>query len=179
MKHRTLSFFATLLATSTWVVPAPLMGEERVASTPVMSDVATPLDVEVTRDGLLSGTTVDPNGAVLANAKLSLLGEGGDLIHTTTSDEEGRFELQVDRGGTYEIVVDGNRTLVRCWAAETAPPNATPSPILRVGPVARGQIHPAVCSFANPWVITGLVTAAIVIPIAIHNNRDDRESASP
>ena len=50
--------------------------------------------------------------------------------------------------------------------------------MFRVGPIERGQVHPGVSSFANPWVITGIVAAAIIIPIAIHNNRDDRNSAS-
>jgi hypothetical protein len=95
------------------------------------------------------------------------------------SDAQGGFAVPDLAGGVIEFV-DGTRSWhVRCWAHGTAPPSSV-AVLCLAGEqdVVRGQVAPGCWGLNNPWVIAGLVAAAIAIPIALSNNRDDRDDAS-
>src|SRR5262245_60491943 len=54
----------------------------------------------------LSGTVVDPNGAVIVGAVISIRNLATNQTLTTTSDEEGRFYFKYLSVGSYEIRID-------------------------------------------------------------------------
>jgi len=142
---------------------------------PVMEPTAK--DVALDDGGFLQGVVVDETGAPQSGVLVYIV-NGGAIVGSTGTQATGEFQLKLDRGGQYNLLV-GNRALqLRCWAASTAPPSAPERMMITVDDVYRGQIHPAACGLGNAWVIAGLVTAAIVIPVVLHNNRDDRESSS-
>ncbi len=69
-----------------------------------------------TSSGSLSGTVLDPSGAVIPGAKIRLLGtETGDLVRTLTTDGTGSFAAPLLRPSTYtiEASAQGFRTLRR------------------------------------------------------------------
>ncbi len=63
----------------------------------------------------LRGTVPDPSGAVIANAKVSLVNTATALERATTSGPDGNYEFLQVLPGTYRLVVEseGFRKLVR------------------------------------------------------------------
>jgi hypothetical protein len=134
-------------------------------------------DVALDDGGFLQGVVVDAAGVPQSDVLIYIV-NGGTIVGSTGTEATGEFQLKLDRGGQCILLV-GNRALpLRCWAAATAPPSAPERLLVTVDDVYRGQVHPAACGLGNAWVIAGLITAAIVIPVILHNNRDDRESSS-
>src|SRR5260370_36577606 len=56
--------------------------------------------------GSFIGTVVDPNGAVVPGAKLTLLSETTGATRITTSDDRGNFEFNAVHAGSYVISVE-------------------------------------------------------------------------
>ena len=134
-------------------------------------------DVTLGTGGTLSGHVVDPQGAPRAGVAVALYRDQQQLQADTTG-ADGQFTLTNLTGGMYQLS-DGNTVMVlRCWREGTAPPHATAHVLLGGQSATRGQVEPSAFSLSNPWVIVGIATAAIVIPVALYNNRDDREPAS-
>lgn len=179
-----LRILITLITVVGWTLPTNVRGDQDIVTpasrTPeTVTQAAAPIDVSISATGHVRGMAVDEAGQALSGMRIYLLHQEGMVVAQTVTDNEGQFTLPVGQGGVYQIVADGSLLLLRCWASETAPPRAQESFLVSVGSVQRGQIHPAMCGLANPWVITGIVVAAIAIPVAINNNRSDRDPASP
>jgi hypothetical protein len=94
-------------------------------------------------------------------------------VATTLAGEDGRFEMRGLRGGTYQIVAGSGTGFYRLWASETAPPAAQSSVlIVSGGPQVLGQQGPfAHWVLQHPWLVAGVVAAAIAVPVAIHNHQ--------
>jgi hypothetical protein len=60
-----------------------------------------------TTDGAIGGTVKDPNGAVVANAAVTVRNEGTNAEKTATTDDEGRFRVVQLQPGNYTVVVGG------------------------------------------------------------------------
>ena len=141
------------------------------------------LDVRLNAEGRLAGQVLDKQGQPVAAAIVAVSADSGELSGATTS-EEGEFAASVPRGGVYSLHVGEEATICRVWSAEAAPPHAQDAVLLVTGDVERARIYPLLPNrpmaqfLGNPWVITGLVVTAVVVPIALHNNRDDHASAS-
>jgi hypothetical protein len=89
------------------------------------------------------------------------------------TSEDGRFLFAGLSGGTYVVALRSQSTACRCWAPHTAPPAAGQQLLLiDQGDLARGQ-RPFGEMITNPFVIGGLIVAALAIPIAIHNSDKD------
>lgn len=56
--------------------------------------------------GSLIGTTVDPSGAVVPGATITLLSETTGATRTATTDEHGKFEFNAVPTGTYTVVAE-------------------------------------------------------------------------
>jgi hypothetical protein len=56
--------------------------------------------------GAISGTVVDPTGAVIVNAQVEATLEGTEQKHGATTDSAGRFELKDLQPGVYDIRAD-------------------------------------------------------------------------
>jgi hypothetical protein len=143
-------------------------------------------DVALQDGGVLNGQVVDQQGRTLAATDV-LLTDGRNHWRTKT-DQHGRFQLAGLGGTTYHAKVGQYIQPIRAWVPGTAPPRSTPSVMLVhskdvvlgqncgspvCGSYVRGGArHP----LANPFILGGLVAAAVAIPIAIHNSDDDDDS---
>ncbi len=169
--------------------PTLALGSEPVSAAPVA--VATPLppvtasvkrsttiDVELNVDHNLAGQLVNQSGVPIASAPVAIW-QRGRLIQTTMTNAKGEYRLAHLSSGNYQIDFGHRALLVRCWTSGDAPPNSIAS--LRTTAdeeVVRAQQRSgAVCGVVNPWVIAGGTVAAIAIPVALHNNREDRPAS--
>lgn len=136
-------------------------------------------DVELAYGGLLVGRLTDANGRPLANVPVSLLSAGKQLAATHT-DDEGVFAVAKLRGGVHEIATAESVEVCRLWAPGTAPPGAPQSvEVVAPGEVVRGQYGPppgnrfikkAKVWATNPFIVGGVVAAAVAIPVALSDD---------
>ena len=163
-------------------MPASLVVAQKPTPNSSSTPSATPAitqDVALDDNGFLQGVVVNDAGLLQAGVDvLVTAASDGTVVGQTSTNAAGHYQVKLTRGGLYQLSVGQQTTLLRCWAGATAPPVATQQLMVSVDPQLRGQISPSACGLGSPWVIAGLVTAAIVIPIALHNNREDRRSAS-
>ncbi|NOY29875.1 MAG: carboxypeptidase regulatory-like domain-containing protein [Planctomycetes bacterium] len=161
------------------------------STTAHVAPALTVVDVALQADGLLHGQIVDKQGQPVAATKIHLT--DGRKEWRTQTDAKGLFQLTGISGATYSLQVGQQVQLLRIWATGTAPPSATSgvlfiqdsdvvlaqncgSPVCGspVGAGRRGGFIKQALS--NPWVVGGLVAAAVAIPVAIHNADDDPAS---
>ena len=164
------------------------------AEQPTASAPSTParamavVDVELQPDGLLLGQLVDGQGRPLSATTIQLTSK--QKKWQVQTDQQGRFQLKNMTGATYTVQSGQQVQLVRAWAPGTAPPSATKGLLFVqdgdlvlaqhcASPVCGSAVAAAKHPLANPWVVGGLVAAAIAIPVAIHNSNNDSTPASP
>jgi len=56
----------------------------------------------------IGGTVIDPQGAVIPRAQVSLMNEAGQIVATTRTDSEGRYQFADLPGGTFQLEFDGS-----------------------------------------------------------------------
>jgi len=134
-------------------------------------------DVALDETSSLNGRCVDSRGHGEADLPVRVL-RNNVLVAEATTDAGGEFQIADLRGAVYQLQVGDQTALYRCWAPGTAPPHASTAAAVSSEPIVRGQSHPLARGLSNPWVITGIALAAVAIPVAIHNHRDDRTPAS-
>jgi hypothetical protein len=162
-----MRIFRTVLVS--WAALGLLLPEAAMAvekpSKPVVVDVAL-------RDGgVLVGQVVDPQGAAVAGAPVSLRYQDKNVVTATTSPE-GYFAVKGLRGGVYQVAAADGHGVYRLWTQGTAPPSAQPgATLVSGGKVVRGQNGSGAIKtfFTNPFVIAGIVATAVAVPVAIHN----------
>jgi hypothetical protein len=134
-------------------------------------------DVALQNGGTLLGHVVDPQGKAVAETPVSIQQADRELVRTVT-DRSGGFRVANLRGGTYRIVAGEAAGIYRLWAPGTAPPSARPTAMIASGDqqLVLGQGGRLMQFLRNPWVIAGLVTLAIALPVAIHNMDDGSRS---
>ncbi len=143
----------------------PLIGDVRLHGQDVF------IGQVVTRDYVpLEGQTV-----TLINADRALA--------AAKTDARGYFAFRGLENGVYQLAVLDQRMAYRVWTAQTAPPAAHPGALIVVeNDVVRGQQeasgHVLKAALNNPFIVGGVIAAAIAVPIAVHNARDE-EPASP
>lgn len=130
-------------------------------------------DVALAPGGMLVGQLLDEAMQPVRGAAVEVQADGQTTASTVT-DANGVFAVSGLRGGVHQVVAQNTVENCRLWAPGTAPPNA--QPILRYVPgqesVVRGQ-WTAPSLLTNPWVIGGIVVAAVATPILINNLDDD------
>lgn len=145
-------------------------------------------DVALLENGLLTGRIVDSASQAVAGANVQLLSNGQAIVSTQT-DANGVFAVAGLRGGVHQVSTPQGTYACRLWAPGTAPPGAGQA--LEIGGesvIARGQWGPpsAANNFVrrakvlatNPFVVGGVVAAAVAIPVAIHNADEDGRPSS-
>ena len=172
-----LKFVLFFLAGLGMILPAPVLHAASTAENavpPTPGPAVEVVDIELREGGLLLGQVVAADGKPTAKTTVSLR-RGGIEVATTLTDRSGYFFVKGLRGGTYEIATDRTRAIYRLWAPNTAPPTARPGVLIVAdGRKVRGQQGPIGYWLGNPWVIAGIVAAAVAVPVAIHNSRIDR-----
>jgi len=136
-------------------------------------------DVELGRGGLLVGRLVDTTGRPVAGRDVSVV-VGDKTIAVSRTDGSGVFAVAGLRGGVHQITTVESARVCRLWAPGTAPPQTPPSLELVAGEdVVRGQWGPppgnrflkeAKIWATNPFVVGGIIAAAVAIPIALSDD---------
>jgi len=136
-------------------------------------------DVRLHESGALLGQVVSPESQPLAGVPVKLRTSGKELAGAT-SDKNGYFAFAGLANGVYEIVTPEGRGVYRVWSHAAAPPSAQPGALVVNGDdtVVRGQ--QAMRGFrdlmANPWFVAAVITAAVAIPVAVHNGRGSKSN---
>ncbi len=167
------------------ILPAPALemalgAEHSDQTTPAVT--SRPHDATLHAGGVLVVEVVDSRGIPRPGSQVSL-SQADRKLATGVTDRSGSFSVKGLSGGTYEIAAGQTRAVYRLWAPRTAPPAARSKVVLVTdsNPV-RGQCDaggPLSYWLSNPWVIAGLIGVAVAVPVAIHNQRQDRQPASP
>ncbi len=113
--------------------PAVVTSPDKPNSTKPASPKVPPpaaIDVALAPNGVASGRVLDAQQKGIANSVVSFR-QGKEQIVATTTDEQGRFEVQNLRGGTYLITSNNGYGLFRFWTPKTAPPTAREQVLLR------------------------------------------------
>jgi len=167
---------AVILACLGLLLPTPVL---QAAGTDVGSKqdahvrAPTVVDVALDEAGSLRGQVVDPQGKPVVGAGLSIH-QLDRRIAATVSDQSGHFLVTGLRGGMYRIVAGEATGAYRFWAPDTAPPSARAEVLLVVDKQqVLGQCRRLPQWLCNPWVVGGIVMAAVAIPIVVHNSRPE------
>jgi len=148
-------------------LPQPTAGD--------LNGVATKIIDVTLSDNVLRGNLVDVAGNPAADVNV-FIARDGRVLAAGRSNDKGAFAVANLAGGSYQVAA-GDRTVnVRCWAEKAAPPNAIAAPLIQVNDIQRGQIHPGTCLLANPWIVAGIVAAAVLVPVSISSIRDNNDS---
>ena len=147
------------------------------ASAQPIPAIAPAIDVELNRDGLLTGRVVDARGQPIADGEVTVLGREAIVSHVKT-DHEGHFRVPNMQAGMFRLVSRKVVQVCRVWSPGTAPPAAQQSALLIASSeVTAGQVAPLGYWLANPNVLGGIATIGIVTPIVVHNIRQDRKGS--
>jgi len=142
----------------------PMDSEPTLAPSPnVIQDIA------LHENGLLKGQVLDTQGAPVKGVRVAVV-QQGKVITGTTTDTSGRFAIAGLRGGMYQVVTPQGAAAYRLWAPNTAPPAAQADALIVNGAtvVRAGMGGGGVVGFlSNPWVLGGIVAAAIAVPLAM------------
>jgi hypothetical protein len=158
---------AVLLACVGMILPQRLMAAP-TASQPLVHDVA------LGTNGTLTGQVVDGQGIPKTEADVTVW-QNENRIAAAKTDENGNFSVAGLRSGVHQVAAGEGVSIYRFWAPNTAPPAASQQALVVSDQnVVRGN---GVIGFlTNPWVLAGIVAAAIAIPIALNNDDDDSGS---
>lgn len=127
-------------------------------------------DVGLSAGGVLRGQVVDSLGTAKAGSTVIVV-KNGQVAGTAKTDATGAFEVAGLSGGVYQIQTEQGGGNYRLWAPRTAPPAASDSAlIVNSNDVMLGQDRPIMSWLSNPWVLGGLVAAAIAIPLALDHD---------
>lgn len=144
----------------------------RAAATPIIRDVA------LGADGTLLGMVVDSQGVPLPKLPV-IVRQSTREIARTESGADGRFQVKGLTGGVYDVTAGPGVGTFRLWAANTAPPSANSGVLLVAqADAVRGQMPLENFLTSDVVIITLIGAAAIAIPVAIHNSRNDKKSGS-
>ncbi|NLY02385.1 MAG: carboxypeptidase regulatory-like domain-containing protein [Rhodopirellula sp.] len=163
---KTICWAATLLATVGLCLPQCVVAAAGGPSPTVV-------DVRLSEGGILVGQVVDTAGGP-QNAVPVVLRSGQQDLGAAKTDANGYFAFSGIRGGIYHLQASQGRGTFRVWAPGTAPPSAQQGALVVDGEDAvRSQLK---CCLVNPWLLAGIVAAAVAIPVAIHNSDGKHKS---
>lgn len=167
---------ATSLATVALIV-IPTIRVDAEHPLPVDRSFTQVLDVALDAEQMLHGRVVDPSAVGVQQGQALLLRDGV-AVGLVQADREGRFAIRMTQGGLYQMATDHEVVSFRAWTSGAAPPRAQREVVLTSGGVIRGQQGQIPFVRHSPWVIVGVVAAAVAIPIVLHNHREDRRDGS-
>jgi hypothetical protein len=148
----------------------PIAGDTMTLDAPPSVTV---IDVALGDGGVLRGQVVDPQGMPLAGTAVYLR-QQQQQVGATLTNTSGSFVLTGLHGGIYQAEAAQGQGTYRLWAPRTAPPAAKSAAMIVAGSnTLRGQGGGARSWLASPWILAGLVGAAITVPIALSNSKKE------
>jgi hypothetical protein len=127
-------------------------------------------DVALQAGGVLRGQIVDEQAMPQAQTRVAIVKQN-EAVAVAETDQEGRFSVAGLKAGTYELVTAESGAAYRFWSPQAAPPAAQDAVLLvEDSTVTLGQKGKGGSRFGwltNPWLLAGLVAAAIAIPLAL------------
>ncbi len=179
---RNARFVAVLLATSNWVLP---IAQVHGFGPPTDSQLTAPRtkavyvnDIALGKSGQLTGYVFSHQGQPSADFHLKVTQNGRPAVEVVTN-KQGQFQVDALRGGKFQVAAGKQIYLCRGWAAGTAPPKARDQLlVVPDGVIQRGQRPIGDLFVADPIMVGLIVAAAIAIPIAVYNSRDDSPPGS-
>lgn len=167
-------------------VPMAAAGIADTPAAPAAEVSAATYDIELAQDGLLTGRLVDAEMRPLAAADVAI-STNGRVVANTVTDDRGVFAVAGLRSGFHQIAAGDAVRNCRFWAVGTAPPRATQGmQIVADDSVVRGQWGPPTMTnrfirnakvwATNPFVVGGIVAAAVAIPVALNNDDEGPSS---
>lgn len=158
---------AVLLACVGMILPQRIMAASP-APQPLINDVA------LGANGTLRGQVVDGQGTPKTDADVTVW-QNENRVAAAKTDANGNFSVAGLRSGVHQVAAGEGVNVYRFWAPNTAPPAASQEALVVSDQnVVRGN---GVIGFlTNPWVLAGIVAAAIAIPIALNNDDDSSGS---
>jgi hypothetical protein len=147
---------------------------------PANVDAAPITDVALGTGGMLTGQFSDVNLAPCAGAEVFVWADGR-VVATTHTNANGSFAVAGLRGGLHQVTTAEGGRLYRFWAPGTAPPGAADSAqLIRGQDVVLGQwegpstmAHEIAMWATNPFLVGGVIAAAVAVPIILNNTDDD------
>lgn len=129
-------------------------------------------DIALQENGQLKGRVLDTQGAPVLGVPVAVA-QQGRVIAVTKTDNAGRFAIAGLKGGVFEVVTTQGGGAYRLWAPRTAPPAAQTNALIINGDTTvranlggNGPLGWAM----NPWVLGGVVAAAITIPLVLDDD---------
>ena len=150
------------------------------------------VDVALSADGSLTGSVVDTRGQSRGKTVIEVR-RGRRLVARTLSDDKGLYTVANLPGGLYQVRVDGTETLIRAWAAGTAPRSAAGRlQVIANPPIIRAQAGEAPPTDAgsssgglfggsrmSKGLMTVLIVGGVVAAIFIIDELDDDDDTPP
>ncbi|QDV69193.1 Nickel uptake substrate-specific transmembrane region [Rosistilla carotiformis] len=154
-----------------WHMPIAQLAAQEAPHAIAAAPEIHPIAVVLVGDRMLQGTSITRDGKP-ASGQTVVLGQKGKVVSKTTADAQGRFQFTIQKPGDYQIASADAAAFVTCCTAATAPSNAVKQILIsQDAMIARGQQPLSV--LLHPLLIALVIAAAIVIPIAVSNNKDD------
>ena len=183
MEWKPFVLFSLSLSVVGWVWGSEVRGSE---VKPTGKHVSPVVDVALQpgkdlKTNVLVGQVVDAQGQPVERREVKLF-KGEKILAVAETDRNGYFAFCNVPGGLYRLQTSQTDALCRVWAATSAPPGSYSGVVLVEGDeIHRGQILPPArtrlgTALRNPWVIGGIVAAAVAIPVAIAVADDDDEA---
>lgn len=142
-------------------------------------------DIELSRDGALTGQICNSEGRALEHAAVALKYQG-QLVASAVTGQNGEFVITGVRGGAHEMSIGSVTAPVRLWKNGTAPEGAVENLVIAADEnVVRGQecdpygtpCPPTGSGFGLIDIVTlamlGTSTAALIVAIDTNNELDD------
>jgi hypothetical protein len=183
MEWKPFVLFSLSLCVVGWVWGSDVNGSEVQSTREYVSPV---VDVALQpgkdlKTNVLVGQVVGAQGQPVERREVKLL-RGEKILAVAETDRNGYFAFSNVPGGLYRLQTSQTDAFCRVWASGSAPPGSYSGVVLVEGDeIYRGQILlPARTrlgrALRNPWVIGGIVAAAVAIPVAIAVADDDDET---
>lgn len=172
-KHIRMCRMVTVwLACLGWLLPISEASTAEPARPGGARTVGVVYDVRLGEDNSFRGRLLDPSGKPLADQTV-MLRQAGKALAQSRSGDRGEFSFAGVRAGVYQVTIGASAVVCRAWTERAAPPIATDQLAIVTHPdVIRGQ-QPISSLLSSPLFVGLIITAAIAIPIAIHNSQDD------
>ena len=138
-----------------------------------------PVDVVLGTGNLLPGRVVTSLDEPITDTEL-IVTQARQEVARVITNENGEFQVRLPRGGVYLLSTTRSVSVVRAWTTTAAPPTALTSVTLVERLVVRGQDEdsPPKRRHGKGLLLLGItaaLAAAIALPLAVIDYKDDHE----